>query len=971
MLTPSFLLHSGLVSSVAYLCVAYDTSFAFNRPVQSSVICLAITGFILIFVSLVFPGCFVVSAPPPDYHSIPLTENGNGHATAPRKASLSGTSERTSDERFYGLRRLRFTFVLLIAAICLRIEAARHVITHAQCAGFSSAPFIPLFITVYIAWISRSAADRTGTSESGGAGLLHSLVRGRWQHFIPSTLLTWAAAQVFTSVSVLRSTYICPLVFSWRTAVPVWQAAATCLDALIIIWILELTYRGPPGHTKASSKSAMVIGWAFFISGTLLIFVGLGVYFGLPSYREWVGGRPRIYMLDSFRIIFAFATAVLCAIQVLARTSTHVLAATILFSTSNVVALSVAWANRDNFAPLSALSVISALVIGSVGLFWTVLVDSSLHLGAPATSTGATSRIPKTLLGLLVLVLVLQGWAWTSRTSPSINVHPIEVLMAQAADRHEEYVKNATKSSSLAEAAATYRIKYNRDPPPRFDKWYNYTRQLNPTIIDDFDSIYEDLLPFWSMAPGEIRYRTWESMSNPQNWIGGIIIRKGKFSIAPHVPDSHRWMLDGVINMMTPFVRWLPDMDLAFNLNDESRVAVPYDEIEEMRAAGRKVKQLPRREDGDFNPSRDKDWRGVPMEPIPESRFHDETLKASFYTYGSVACPPWAKARRERHWTVQSHCASCAAPHSLGQFVSNWSLAGDPCHQPDLADLHGFYLAPATFVNTHDLMPVFSQSKVEGYHDILYPSAWNYEDKAKYAPDAEFPDMPYLDKDSLLFWRGGTSEGYGTGYGPWKGMTRQRLVHMFNNATESERSLVLLPESRSDNPTYSYGYFPPSVLHQHLSTSLRIVGKIERCRFRDCDDQLAEFAPQYVTSASFQEHWRYKYLFDADGAGFSGRFLPFLASNSLPFKAALFREWWASRVEAWVHFVPVDLRLTETWSLLAYFAGWPQNPADASSTEYLMPPHDAEGERIARAGKEWAAKVLRKEDMEIYLFRLL
>jgi hypothetical protein len=33
--------------------------------------------------------------------------------------------------------------------------------------------------------------------------------------------------------------------------------------------------------------------------------------------------------------------------------------------------------------------------------------------------------------------------------------------------------------------------------------------------------------------------------------------------------------------------------------------------------------------------------------------------------------------------------------------------------------------------------------------------------------------------------------------------------------------------------------------------------------------------------------------------------------------------------------------------------------------------HNLEGERIAEEGREWAGKVLRKEDMEIYMFRLL
>ena len=102
---------------------------------------------------------------------------------------------------------------------------------------------------------------------------------------------------------------------------------------------------------------------------------------------------------------------------------------------------------------------------------------------------------------------------------------------------------------------------------------------------------------------------------------------------------------------------------------------------------------------------------------------------------------------------------------------------------------------------------------------------------------------------------------------------------------------------------------------------------------------------------------------DVDGAGFSGRFLPFLQSKSLPFKAALFREWYDSRITAWKHFVPIDLRLHGLWSTLGYFGGgW----GDSSEDKGLR-----EAEKIAEGGREWAGKVLRKEDMEIYFFRLL
>lgn len=101
---------------------------------------------------------------------------------------------------------------------------------------------------------------------------------------------------------------------------------------------------------------------------------------------------------------------------------------------------------------------------------------------------------------------------------------------------------------------------------------------------------------------------------------------------------------------------------------------------------------------------------------------------------------------------------------------------------------------------------------------------------------------------------------------------------------------------------------------------------------------------------------------DLDGAGFSGRFLPFLQSRCLPFKAAVFREWWDARVRAWVHFVPLDVRLRGLWSTLAYFAGVGEGGRSGRVEE---------GEAIAERGREWAERVLRKEDMEVYFFRLL
>ena len=281
-----------------------------------------------------------------------------------------------------------------------------------------------------------------------------------------------------------------------------------------------------------------------------------------------------------------------------------------------------------------------------------------------------------------------------------------------------------------------------------------------------------------------------------------------------------------------------------------------------------------------------------------------------------------------------------------------------------MANLHGFYLSPAAFKTAHDLIPVFSQSKAHGFNDILYPSAWNYMDKVKYEPSDQHPDVPYANKENVLFWRGATSEGV-SAEGTWKGMTRQRLVHLVNNLTETETVPILLP-SRSQKGKYEYQTMRGKEIPALLHTDIRVVDKIARCGLQDCPDQEAELG--LVKPSDFQDHWRYKFLFDLDGAGFSGRFLPFLQSRSLPFKAALFREWSDSRLTAWLHFVPQDLRLHGVHSTLAYFAGI---DGKIDGRDVMMPAHEKEGAMIAESGREWAGRVLRKEDMEIYFFRLL
>lgn len=616
--------------------------------------------------------------------------------------------------------------------------------------------------------------------------------------------------------------------------------------------------------------------------------------------------------------------------------------------------------------------------------FLLLLLGFTLMLTAPPLATTLSSRLrplfthtPAWFYGLVVILIITRSLTGLSHTVNS-TYHPIDLLMFQAKASHERYAAEAATSTSLHTAIDEYKKRHNRHPPPNFPQWYEYAVSRDAHIIDEFDQINHDLLPFWSLSPAEIRERTWQAIANPWNDVAGISIRNGTVEISPNVMPTHRWMLDGIIEMITPFSGWLPDMDLAFNVNDECRVASSFEAMKQMENVAKQSQDMDGPVKNAFSEDRTGTWSPIPEEPIRETPFKELSFQRTFFGFGNAACEPNSAARSERHWNTGRICASCADRHSLGVFLSNWTLSADICHQPDMADLHGFYLSPAAFKGTHELYPIFSQSKAHGYNDILYPSAWNYVEKVKYKPTKKHPDPPFEQKTRKLFWRGATSEGVSPGSGTWKGMSRQRFTHLLNNVnnndddnnkkTADQTTPVLLshPFAPSRNK-YKYEDVPVSQLKRLIPVDAHIVDTIARCGGPDCPTQTAELAP-LVTPSDFQAHWAHKFLLDLDGAGFSGRFLPFLQSNSLPFKAALFREWHASRLTPWVHFVPLDLRGHGFWASLLYFAGL---DGVVLGRRVSVAPHEYEAAYIAASGRAWAERVLRKEDMEIYFFRLL
>ena len=68
---------------------------------------------------------------------------------------------------------------------------------------------------------------------------------------------------------------------------------------------------------------------------------------------------------------------------------------------------------------------------------------------------------------------------------------------------------------------------------------------------------------------------------------------------------------------------------------------------------------------------------------------------------------------------------------------------------------------------------------------------------------------------------------------------------------------------------------------------------------------------------------------------------------------------YADRIAPWVHYVPIQLDLSDLHDALIFFRG---DPNGNGSHEYLA-------RKIATAGRQWSKRFWREEDLVSYFFR--
>lgn len=560
--------------------------------------------------------------------------------------------------------------------------------------------------------------------------------------------------------------------------------------------------------------------------------------------------------------------------------------------------------------------------------------------------------------------------------------HPIDDLIKDGDQLFHSRL--AEQSHDLASAAAKYRTRRERHPPPGFNAWFDFAQKNDAIIVEEFfDQIYHDISPFWALSPRWIARQA-------KNFDHVISVRRGKANYktdsANRIPWVPLWH-----EMISGIAQWLPDVDVPVNVLDEPRILVPWEKMNTLHEAERLSRRLqpPDTVSNEFT--------GLP--DMPKERYDAQwSLNGPYWDLFKHTCPPETRTQNVSAITDFSDLPlipQTFPPNSMHGYVQNWTLARSACHNPQIQGIHGTFIEPTSISTTQEMAPLFGGSKLLQNNEILIPPALYWSKDIKYDPDggtwSDWLDMfgmrgerPWADKLNRFLWRGVASGGRNRKEN-WTHFHRHRFVQMLNGTAVNgagfaagrrlETTNVPFPDSNPYNLTALRGQpddersGPLTVLGQWVSYYADVAFTHLVCFPSSAATDRWHITCPYSSpfykvknGISRRTTFASKYLPDLDGNSFSGRFLTLLRSQSLPVKATIYNEWHDSRLIPWVHFVPVDNTLMDIYGVMEYFLGF--NPGDNTG-------RDETAQKIAQQGQSWAERALRPVDMQIYVWRVL
>lgn len=96
------------------------------------------------------------------------------------------------------------------------------------------------------------------------------------------------------------------------------------------------------------------------------------------------------------------------------------------------------------------------------------------------------------------------------------QAHPIHLLMEEA--ERNWTTKLSKQSKTLKQTVAEYERRYGIRPPRGFANWYWFAKGKEVSLIDEYDSIYDRILPFLALPPSVLKERSAQLQEADKGW---------------------------------------------------------------------------------------------------------------------------------------------------------------------------------------------------------------------------------------------------------------------------------------------------------------------------------------------------------------------------------------------------------------------------------------------------------------------
>ncbi|KAJ8073632.1 hypothetical protein PM082_011910 [Marasmius tenuissimus] len=533
--------------------------------------------------------------------------------------------------------------------------------------------------------------------------------------------------------------------------------------------------------------------------------------------------------------------------------------------------------------------------------------------------------------------------------------HPIFELIARAEKEWE--AKKHRASTSLEEAIKEYRRRYKRNPPKGFDKWWEYAKKHDVQLPDEYDQIYNDLEPFWGMKAADLNDIQKSLETETDSYTIGKITASDPVKMVTWAFEDGRYEqlthgVQAIVDLLKDVQDDLPPFRATFTPHDSPNRLSDYEVKDTLLTAAGVGESISR---SGIPPPNTLGWL-TPCPPTSKARtLHDSFVQShngQIKLDGPV--PPSVDSPKFPFESTASRYPSFPpnTPRSK-TFIHDHIKTMDPCMHPALLWTHGLFLSHNEGPAAQPYMvPQFAPCTSTVHHNIHVPAPYAWVDEL-----LSWDNPPWDEReDERLMWRGSDTGIWHSKGVRWEKSHRDWLVTWASGVSGSV-DVLFDKEANATGPVGS----PKAVRKARLNPALLDVAFAGNMQ---CEEEVCkEMEKVYPLARAIppKEAGNYKYVIDVDGNGWSGRFKRLMTSNALVFKSTIFPEWYSDRVQPWVHFVPVQVDLSDLYDSLMFFRGDPNGDGA----------HEDLAKKIGAQGREWSKAFWRKEDLTAYFFRLL